>query len=186
MLVFRPLLFNSLSGWHRYSKAFVASTMGLMNTNTIAAAIQHLRLPFFVSVIGLILFLFWMGLLRFSPAEIRHMSELADASSLSNWLLQFTNAPFLCKLLGALEIFAASSLIAGTLVPEMGIIGSTLAILIILASILFLLSLPYPLIRLHQGWAPTTDGLKLFEDLMILGDSLFILLQYNRRLKISL
>jgi uncharacterized membrane protein YkgB len=153
-----------------------------MQIKIMAEQIGHLRIPFFISVAGLVVSLFWTGLLRFSPSGLEYLSSLSGECPLSR-SLQPRDVALLCKFLGTAELVVAFSLFAGLFVPEMGVWGALVLILIILASIVFHLSLPFPLVRAQGYWLPTTDGVRLFQQLMVLGDTCFVLFYYNRSSK---
>ena len=148
-----------------------------------AEQIGHLRIPFFISVAGLVVSLFWTGLLRFSPSGLEYLSSLSGESPLSRSLFLPQDVVLLCKFLGTAELVVAFSLFAGLFVPEMGVWAALVLIIIILAGIVFHLSLPFPLVQAQEYWLPTTDGVRLFQQLMILGDTCFVLFYYNRSSK---
>ena len=154
-----------------------------MQIKILAEQVGRLRLPFYVSVAGLGFALFWAGLSRFSPAGLEHLSGLAGVSPLCRWLFGPERVAVCSTLLGTAELVTASCLIAGLFVPEMGVWGALLAMVMVLAGMGLQLSLPASLIRVHGHWVPTPGSVQLLEKLIILGDACFVLFQYNRQSK---
>ena len=107
--------------------------------------IEHILLRY-----GLALILLWIGGMKFTSYEAHGIMGLEANSPFMRPLLAVLGLQGLANLLGVTEIAVAILLIAGRFYPRIGLIGSSVAILMFLTTLTFLVSTP--------GWEPSLGG----------------------------
>ena len=123
---------------------------------------------------GLALVLIWIGGMKFTSYEAHGIMGLEVNSPFMRPLLAGLGVQGLANLLGVTEITTAILLIAGRFFPRLGLIGSSIAILMFLTTLSFLFTTP--------GWEPSLGGFPalsgavgqfLIKDIVLLGAAVY-------------
>lgn len=134
-----------------------------------AKLIEHILLRY-----GLALVLLWIGGMKFTSYEAHGIMGLEANSPFMRPLLAAFGVQGLANLLGVTEIATAILLIAGRFYPHIGLIGSSVAILMFLTTLTFLVTTP--------GWEPSLGGFPalsgavgqfLVKDFVLLGAAVY-------------
>ncbi len=99
---------------------------------------------------GLALVLIWIGGMKFTSYEAHGIMGLEANSPFMRPLLAGLGVQGLADLLGVTEITTAILLITGRFFPRVGLVGSSIAILMFLTTLSFLITTP--------GWEPNLSG----------------------------
>ena len=134
--------------------------------------INFQSLGYAVSVIGVALLLLWIGIFKFTPTEAKAIEPLVANSFLMSWLYKILSVQGVSNLIGSVEIITAVCLLLHFYVKKAGIVGGTMSLLTVLATLSFLFTTP--------GVTKTVDGVPITEffilkDIMALGISLMVL-----------
>jgi len=123
---------------------------------------------------GLALVLLWIGGMKFTSYEAHGIMGLEANSPFMRPLLAALGVQGLANLLGITEIATAVLLIIGSFYPRIGIVGSSVAILMFLTTLTFLVTTP--------GWEPSLGGFPalsgavgqfLVKDFVLLGTAVY-------------
>lgn len=130
---------------------------------------EHLLLRY-----GLALVLLWIGGMKFTSYEAHGIMGLEANSPFMRPLLAALGVQGLANLLGVTEVATAILLIAGRFSPRIGLIASSVAILMFLTTLTFLVTTP--------GWEPSLGGFPalsgavgqfLVKDFVLLGAAVY-------------
>ena len=114
----------------------------------LAAAIEALGLS--ILRYGMVLILFWIGVMKFTAFEAEAIKPLVESSPFIGGLYRIFDLRALSNLLGAGEIATAAMIALRPWSPRLAAFGSAFAVLIFLTTFSFLFSLP--------GWEPVLGG----------------------------
>jgi uncharacterized membrane protein YkgB len=123
---------------------------------------------------GLALVLLWIGGMKFTSYEANGIMGLEANSPFMRPLLATLGVQGLANLLGVTEIATSILLIAGRFYPRIGLIGSSIATLMFLTTLTFLVTTP--------GWEPSLGGFPalsgavgqfLVKDFVLLGAAVY-------------
>ncbi len=123
---------------------------------------------------GLALVLIWIGGMKFTSYEAHGIMGLEANSPFMRPLLAGLGVQGSADFLGVTEITTAILLIAGRFFPRAGLVGSSIAILMFLTTLSFLLTTP--------GWEPSLGGFPalsgavgqfLIKDVVLLGAAVY-------------
>jgi len=125
-----------------------------------------------ISVAGVILILFWIGIFKFTPTEAKGIEPLVRNSFLTSWMYTITSVQGASNIIGAVEIIAAVCLLLHFFGKKAGIIGGILSIITFLVTLSFIFTTP-------GSWKivdniPVTQFF-ILKDLMALGISVMVL-----------
>ncbi|WP_084214458.1 YkgB family protein [Terriglobus sp. TAA 43] len=154
------------------------------NTTLLRAAelAEHILLRY-----GLALILLWLGCMKFTSYEAHGIMGLEANSPFLRPLLAALGVQGIANLLGVTEIATALLLIVGRFFPRIGLIGSSIATVMFLTTLTFLVTTP--------GWEPSLGGFPalssavgqfLVKDFVLLGAAVYtareslMLLQDNK------
>lgn len=135
----------------------------------IASVAEHILLRY-----GLALVLIWIGGMKFTSYEAHGIMGLEANSPFMRPLLAGLGVQGLADLLGVTEITTAILLIGGRFFPRVGLVGSSIAILMFLTTLSFLITTP--------GWEPSLGGFPalsgavgqfLIKDVVLLGAAVY-------------
>lgn len=121
---------------------------------------------FLIALAGVVLTLLWIGVFKFTPTEAAAIRPLVASHPLMSWLYAVLSEQTVSNLIGLVEILIAGGLIAGLWRPRLGYWSSLGAILTLLVTLSFLLTLP-GVWKLVDG-VPVTEFF-IFKDLVLLG-----------------
>jgi uncharacterized membrane protein YkgB len=136
---------------------------------------------------GLVIVIAWFGVMKFTNYEAQGIQPLVSASPLMSWLYDIFSVYTFSVLLGVFEVAAAVLIAVKPWWPKPSILGSTLAILLFLATISFLFTTPgvfeesvggFPLLSMTGGF--------LMKDVALLGISAWTLADALRATRSSL
>lgn len=127
---------------------------------------------FFVSLYGLALILFWIGIFKFTATESKAIEPLVKNSPFMGWLYSYLSIQGVSNLIGAIEIITALLLMFFPFAPRLSFIGGALGVFTFLLTLSFLFSSPNGFEKIDGIWLPDAFILK---DLMALGISLQVL-----------
>lgn len=124
---------------------------------------------------GLVLILFWIGAMKFTAYEAEAIKPLVDGSPFLSWLYRLLDLQTVSNLLEIAEITAGVMIALRPFSATLAVYGSTVAALMFLTTLSFLLSLP--------GWEPKLGGFPalssaggfLLKDIVLLGTALWSL-----------
>jgi len=134
-----------------------------------AKLMEHVLLRY-----GLALILVWIGGMKFTSYEAHGIMGLEANSLFMRPLLAALGVQGLANLVGVTEIATAILLTVGRFYPRIGLIGSSVAILMFLTTLTFLVTTP--------GWEPTLGGFPalsgsvgqfLVKDFVLLGAAVY-------------
>ena len=123
---------------------------------------------------GLALVLIWIGGMKFTSYEAHGIMGLEANSPVIRPLLAVLGVQGLADLPGVTEITTAILLIVGRFFPRVGLVGSSIAILMFLTTLSFLVTTP--------GWEPSLGGFPalsgavgqfLIKDIVLLGAAVY-------------
>ena len=136
---------------------------------------------------GLVIVIAWFGVMKFTNYEAQGIQPLVSESPLMSWLYDIFSVYTFSVLLGVFEVAAAVLIAVKPWWPKPSILGSTLAILLFLATISFLFTTPgvfeesvggFPLLSMTGGF--------LMKDVALLGISAWTLADALRATRSSL
>jgi reactive chlorine resistance protein C len=125
---------------------------------------------------GLVLILFWIGLMKFTPYEANAIKPLVEHSPFMGWMYHVMSVQAASNAIGIIEVATAVLMALQPWSAIASVIGSTMAVFTFLLTLSFLFSTP--------GWEPTLGGFPalsvapgqfLLKDLLLLGAALWSL-----------
>lgn len=100
------------------------------------------RSGYTLGVISVIIVLFWIGLLKFTPSEAMAIKGYVSHSFLMNWLYSVTSAQGVSNIIGIYEIVTGILLIGSFWNHKVGAIAGYLTLTIFLTTLSFLVTTP--------------------------------------------
>ncbi len=97
------------------------------------------------------------------------------------WMYKIFSVQTTSQVIGMFEIATALLLIGDLVFPKVGIIGSSLSILIFFTTCTFMFSTGGVLSKIDGLWVPSDLGSFLIKDITALGASLFLLGNYFQK-----
>ena len=124
---------------------------------------------------GLVLILFWIGAMKFTAREAEAIKPLVESSPFLSWLYRLFDLQTVSNIFGLTELSAGLMIALHPVLPRFALLGSTVAVLMFLTTLSFLISLP--------GWEPKLGGFPalsgaggfLIKDIVLLGTALWTL-----------
>ncbi len=95
-----------------------------------------------LGVISVIIVLFWIGLLKFTPPEAMAIKGYVSHSFLMNWLYSITSVQGVSNIIGIYEIVTAILLVGSFWSSKVGEIAGYLTVIIFLTTLSFLITTP--------------------------------------------
>jgi uncharacterized membrane protein YkgB len=132
---------------------------------------------------GLVLILFWIGLMKFTPYEANAIKPLIEHSPFMSWMYYIMSVQAVSNVIGVIEVTTAVLMALRSWLPIASLIGSAMAVATFLLTLSFLLSTP--------GWEPTlgfpalsvAPGQFLLKDILLLGGAVWSLGESLRAVK---
>jgi reactive chlorine resistance protein C len=122
---------------------------------------------------GLVGFLIWFGLFRFTAAEARAIEPLVSNHPFMSWMYAVWSPLTVSNLIGASELVIAALIACRPVAPAVSAVGSLGAIATFLVTLSFLVFTP-GLWALVEGFpVPTAAGGFIVKDLFLLGASVW-------------
>jgi reactive chlorine resistance protein C len=149
-----------------------------MERDTDTALSEKLQaLGTFMTRYGLVVVFAWIGAMKFSAYEANGIQPLVANSPLMSWLYNIFSVQAFSNWLGVLEIAIAVMIAAKPISARISAVGSTLAAMLFLGTLSFMLSTP-PVWEASLGGFPALSvapGQFLLKDLALLGASIWTL-----------
>lgn len=144
----------------------------------IAPVMKPLRtIGYYVSYLGIVLILLWIGFFKFTPTEAEEIRSLVENHPLMSWTYTLFSVQTVSELIGTMEIVTALLLILGLKWETMRIVGGLLVIGTFLITISFLFTTP-GVWKMVDG-VPITDFF-ILKDLAMLGFGGIIIAGVNK------
>ena len=122
---------------------------------------------------GLVVVLFLIGALKFTPGEAAGIQPLVAHSPLMSWMYGVLSVQGVSNLIGTIEIAIAALIALRLLSPRASFVGSLGAVVTFVLTVSFLFSTPGA-VQLKYGFPVLGDaGQFLIKDLVLLGASLW-------------
>lgn len=131
-----------------------------------------------LGVIATVIILFWIGALKFTPAEAHAIKGYVSNSFLMNWLYRFNSIQGVSNIIGVYEIITGILLIASFWNRKMGLIAGYLTASIFLTTLSFLITTP-GIWKLSDG-LPVTDFF-VIKDLAFLAVALQVISKNSQK-----
>jgi uncharacterized membrane protein YkgB len=132
---------------------------------------------------GLVLILFWIGLMKFTSYEANAIKPLVEHSPFMGWMYHIMSVQAVSNLIGIIEVATAVLITLYSWSAIASLVGSAMAVITFLLTLSFLFSTP--------GWEPTLGGFPalsvapgqfLLKDLLLLGAAFWSLGDSLRRI----
>ena len=136
------------------------------------------RAGLFLMRYGIVLILFWIGLLKFTTAEAQGIKPFVENSPFFSWMLPILGLQGVSDLVGVIEVTTAVLLATRSWSALVSAIGSAMAAITFLITLSFMLTTPkvfdpaFPALSAIPGQFLSKDILLLGGALWSLGDSL--------------
>jgi uncharacterized membrane protein YkgB len=130
---------------------------------------------------GIVLILFWIGLLKFTAAEAMGIQPFVENSPFFSWMLPILGLQGVSNLVGVIEVTTALLIATRPWSALVSAIGSAMAVITFLITLSFMLTTPktfdpaFPLLSAIPGQFLIKDILLLGGALWALGESLGVL-----------
>lgn len=130
----------------------------------------------FIARYGLALVIGWIGLCKFFPYEAHNIEPLVSHSPFMGWLYGVFSVETFSTMLGVVEVVTAILLVVKPWLPAVSVVGSLLAILLFVNTLLFMVTTPgvgessaggFPLLSM--------TGQFLIKDVVLIGVSILTL-----------
>jgi len=131
-----------------------------------------------LGVVATVIILFWIGALKFTPAEAHAIKGYVSNSFLMNWLYRFNSIQGVSNIIGVYEIITGILLIASFWNRKMGLIAGYLTASIFLTTLSFLITTP-GIWKLSDG-LPVTDFF-VIKDLAFLAVALQVISKNSQK-----
>jgi len=95
-----------------------------------------------LGVISVVIVLFWIGLLKFTPSEAVAIKAYVSHSFLMSWLYGLTSVQGVSNIIGIYEIITATLLIVSFWNDKVGTVAGYMTAIIFLATLSFLFTTP--------------------------------------------
>lgn len=126
---------------------------------------------YFISVFGVALALFWIGLFKFTPTEAEAIKPLVENHFAMGWLYNILSVQSVSILIGIVEIAVAILLVVGLKVKSIAKYAGLASAVIFLSTVSFMFTTPGTW-KLVDGF-PVTSFF-LLKDVVFLGVSLMV------------
>jgi reactive chlorine resistance protein C len=132
---------------------------------------------------GLVLILFWIGLMKFTSYEANAIKPLVEHSPFMGWMYHVMSVQAVSNVIGVIEVATAVLIALYSWSAIAAVVGSAMAVITFLLTLSFLFSTP--------GWEPTLGGFPalsvapgqfLLKDLLLLGAAFWSLGDSLRRI----
>lgn len=125
---------------------------------------------------GVVLILFWIGLLKFTNYEATGIQPFIENSPFMNWMYSAFNVQAASNVIGVIEVTAAVLMAARPWSALTSAIGSAMAVATFLLTLSFLLSTP-PVLQEGLGFPflSPAPGQFLLKDIVLLGAAVWSL-----------
>jgi reactive chlorine resistance protein C len=133
---------------------------------------------------GLVLILFWIGLMKFTTYEANAIKPLVEHSPFMGWMYSVMSVQAASNVIGVIEVATAVLMALQPWSAIASVIGSAMASFTFLLTLSFLFSTP--------GWEPTLGGFPalsvapgqfILKDLLLLGAAVWSLGDSLRKIK---
>jgi reactive chlorine resistance protein C len=133
---------------------------------------------------GLVLILFWIGLMKFTPYEANAIKPLVEHSPFMGWMYSVMSVQAVSNVIGVIEVATAVLMALQPWSAIASAIGSAMAAFTFFLTLSFLFSTP--------GWEPTLGGFPalsvapgqfILKDLLLLGAAVWSLGDSLRKIK---
>jgi uncharacterized membrane protein YkgB len=141
--------------------------------------VQENNIPFFILAGGMVVMLYWAGTFKMTHAGADTITSLVTNSPLLSWHFRVFGPDLGSIIIGSTEVTAASLIIAGLFNPNLGMIGSCIAILMFFLTSTMLFSTPGLLVNVKGTYFLDLLGLFLFKDIISLGASFYLLTYFG-------
>lgn len=148
---------------------------------SLSSWINRKNLAFWVISIGMIVMLLWAGSFKMTVPGADGIAPLVNNSPLISWQFKLLGVYHGSDLIGLTEYVAAIFLIIGFFKPQAGIIGGAIAVVIFFVTSTMLITTPGTLINVNGIHYMNNLGLFLYKDILNLGASLYLIIQYGQR-----
>ena len=139
---------------------------------------QPYGLGFYVSLVGTVIILLWIGCYKFTPTEANAIKDLIENHPMSFWIYDVLSVQNVSNLVGTIEILVAVLLIIGLKYKPIAQLAGIALIGIFLMTLSYLFTTPGT-IRIVDG-IPVTDFF-ILKDIMYLGFGITYLQIANNR-----
>lgn len=119
--------------------------------------------------------LLWIGFFKFFEAEAEDIKPMVANSPFTRWMYKLGDVQQTSIMIGMMEIVSLCMVIVGFFIPIVGVIGSSIWVIMFLVTLSFLFTTPQITER-HEGYSfPTDNGAYLLKDLVLLVGSVYLL-----------
>jgi uncharacterized membrane protein YkgB len=146
-----------------------------------AAWIDHRKIPFLVTSIGMVVMLLWAGSYKMTAPGAEGIIPLVSNSPLVSWHFKLFGPYVGSDLIGLTEITAAILILAGYLRPKAGILGGLIASLMFFTTSTMLITTPGSTTTVHGIRYMSFIGLFLFKDVISLGVSFYLIAYFGKK-----
>ncbi|WP_172914133.1 DUF417 family protein [Capnocytophaga canis] len=130
------------------------------------------KIGYYVSLFGIALILFWIGIFKFTTAEANAIKPLVENHFLTFWAYDSMSVQTVSNLVGIVEITLALLLLLSPFFPKLGKYAAYGMVLTFLVTISYLFTTPNMWRKVE--WLPITDFF-ILKDLVLLGFSLMLI-----------
>lgn len=123
---------------------------------------------------GIVLILFWIGLLKFTATEAQGIQPFVENSPFFSWMLPFLGLQGVSNLVGVIEVTTAILIATRPWSALVSAIGSAMALITFLITLSFMLTTP----KIFDSTFPVLSALPgqfLSKDILLLGGALWSL-----------
>ncbi|HEX9514116.1 MAG TPA: DUF417 family protein [Puia sp.] len=131
--------------------------------------------------LSIIMMLFWAGAYKLTAPGAEGIVPLVTNSPLISWLHKILGTYGGSDFIGITEIVAASLILTGSFLPEAGMVGSLIAIIMFFVTSTMIITTPDSIIKVKGIGYMTFTGLFLFKDLVSLGSSFYLLSHFRQK-----
>ena len=167
------------------SQPLIGHAAAKSSLTKLAAWISDRNLSFLITSIGLIVMLLWAGSYKMTAPGAEGIVPLVSNSPLISWHFKLFGTYIGSDLIGLTELIAALLMIAGYLRPKGGIIGALIATGMFSITSTMVITTPGAIIRVHGLRFMSFLGLFLFEDVISLGASLYLVSYFGQKAILS-
>ncbi|MFK8302936.1 DUF417 family protein [Capnocytophaga stomatis] len=129
------------------------------------------KIGYYVSLFGIALILFWIGIFKFTTAEANAIKPLVENHFLTFWAYDLMSVQAVSNLVGIVEIALALLLLLSPFFPKLGKYAAYGMIVTFLVTISYLFTTPNMWRKVE--WLPITDFF-ILKDVVLLGFSLML------------
>ncbi|HEY9534343.1 MAG TPA: DUF417 family protein [Mucilaginibacter sp.] len=137
------------------------------------------NLPFAIISTGIIVMLLWAGSYKMTVPGADGIVPLVNNNPLISWHFKLFGVYHGSDLIGLSEISAAILMITGLFKPQVGVIGSSIAVIMFFITSTMVITTPGAFVNVNGFNYMSFLGLFLFKDIINLGASFYLITKFG-------